>query len=33
MRRSKGDLFDHLVGELLQVRRNFEAERFCSFEI
>jgi hypothetical protein len=30
MRRSKGDLFDHLVGELLQVRRNFEAERFRS---
>ena len=33
MRRSKGDLFDHLIGEQLQVRRNFEAERFRSFEI
>jgi len=33
MRRSKGDLFDHLVGELPQVRRNFESERFRSFEI
>jgi len=33
MRRNKRDLFDHLVGELLQVRRNFEAERFRSFEI
>jgi len=33
MRRRKGDLFDHLVGEVLQLRRNFEAERFRSFEI
>ena len=24
-------LFDHLVGELLQMRRNFEAERLGSF--
>jgi hypothetical protein len=29
----QGDLFDHLVGELLQVRRNFEAERLGGFEI
>jgi hypothetical protein len=33
MRRGKGDLFDHLVGELLQVRPNFEAERSRGFEI
>jgi hypothetical protein len=26
-------LFDHLVGELLQVRRNFEADRLGGFEI
>ena len=30
---SKGDLFDHLVGELRQVRPNLEAEHFRRFEI